>query len=145
MNKTLIFVFIFCASFTSWWAWSLDSGPFIYRHSVPDKLEFQIAKDFLPYLRGREIKSMRFGQKNAHQSKKVPVEVNAQEEESWLINNTNTGPVFIKADQEKDAISIYWDVPEDMPFDQSYSLLTDTMWDILIQYDQIRNVQHTYE
>ena len=145
MNKTLVFVTIFCVSFTSWWAWRLDSGPFIYRHSVPDKLESQVAKDFLPYLRGREIESIRFGQKNAHQSEKVPVEVNAHEEESWLINNTNTGPVLIKAGQENDAISIYWDVPEDMPLDQSYSLLADTVWNILIQYDQIRNVQHTYE
>ncbi|MFC1336167.1 MAG: hypothetical protein G8D91_15950 [gamma proteobacterium symbiont of Clathrolucina costata] len=145
MNKTFIVVSIFCISFTCWWAWKLDSGPFIYRHPVPEKLSQQIKEEFLPYFKGRDISKIRFGRKNAHPSEKVPVVVIADNEEEWLIQNVNAGPVLLQVDLEGSGVTIYWDVPEDMPFDQSRSLLSQSLWDVLIQYDQIKKVQSSYE
>jgi len=146
MNKNIIIVTIFCLSFTSWWAWSLDSGPFIYRHSVPEKLTNKFTEELYPYLKGRDIKSIKFGLKKAHPSEKIPVVVSADDsKEEWLMNNANTGPVLIVTDLESNNVSIYWDVPQDMAFEQSYSLMRQSMSDILTQYDQIANVQNTYK
>lgn len=145
MNKTVIFVSLFCISFTCWWAWRLDAGPFIYRHTVPEKLTQKVTETFLPYLKGRSIEKIQFGKKNAHVSQKVPAIVEAEAVEEWLISNPSTGPVLLNVDLDDGEISIYWDVPEDMPFDQSFSMLSQTLWDILVQYDQIIKVQNTYQ
>lgn len=145
MNKTVIVVSIFCISFTCWWAWRLDSGPFIYRHSVPDKLTQQVTETFMPYFSGRGIDRIRFGKKNAHISQKVPAIVKSGDVEEWLMNNPNAGPVLLRVNQRLKTVSVFWDVPEDMPFDQSSRLLTQTLWDILVQYDQILRVKGTYQ
>lgn len=145
MGKSTIIVMLFCASFTFWWAWKLDAGPMIYRHSVPEKLEQKMKEMFMPYLEGRKIKSIRFGSKRAHISQNVPVKVESSGVvEEWLITNANTGPVLINVSSD-DEITIHWDVPEDMPFDQSFNLIAQNLWDILIQYDQIMKVQGTYK
>ena len=144
MNKTILVVTIFCLSFTFWWTWELDAGPFIYRHTVPEKLAESFNKQFFPYLEGRNITNIRFGRKNAHVRDKVPVAIDANERQEWLISNMSTGVVVITVSLEDKATTIYWNVPQDMPFDDAFNLLSQSMWDILTQYDQIMNVQSSY-
>ena len=145
LSKSGIIVCILCLAFTFWWAWKLDAGPLIYRHSVPNKLEMRIREKFKPYLQSRSIESIRFGSKSAHISDKISVEVETVEStEEWLIANPNTGPVLIIFEKDKGEVKIHWDVPEDMPFDQSITLISDNLWDILVQYDQYMVVQRTY-
>ena len=147
MNKTFIFVAIFCTTFTCWWAWELDYGPFIYRHQVPEKLEIEISKTFYPYIKVREIDSIRLGKKNARSYDQVLVSVNSSdggEVQEWLISNSETGPVKVDRDMDKNTLNIYWDMPEDMPFNASYELLSNSIWRVLEQYDQIIGVQETY-
>lgn len=145
MNKTVIFVSLFCSFFTCWWAWRLDAGPFIYRHTAPEKLTQKVSETFLPYLKSRNIEKIWFGKKNAHASQKVLAIVESEEIEEWLISNPSMGPVLLNIDLDDEEISIYWDVPEDIPFNQSFVILSQTIWDILIQYDHIIKIQNTYQ
>jgi hypothetical protein len=145
MNKTFILVTFFCFSFTAWWAWELDSGPFIYRHTAPDKLSNKISSTFMPYFVARDIKSIRFGRKNLSFEDSVPVDIASNKAtEKWLTPNKNTGPVLILIELDKEALSLYWNVPQDLPFDDSYNIIAQALWDILYQYDQIVSVQNTY-
>ena len=89
-NKAVKFLIIFCLTFAGWWAWETDSGPFIYRHAVPEKLEKQVAITFLPYFRGRNIRSIRFGKKNAYPSVDVPVKITSDNDQKWLSPATGT-------------------------------------------------------
>lgn len=144
-NKSAIIVAILCIGFTCWWALKLDSGPMIYRHTTPQKLEAAYQDTFLPYFNGRDIVSLRFGRKNAHASERVPVEISSKfGDEEWLASNGMTGPVLINIDPEGETLSLYWEIPEDKTFDDSLSLLADVTWDILQQYDDIESVKSTY-
>ena len=61
INKTVLAVSAFSLIFTGWWAWELDAGPIIRRHTAPEKLVREVTKTFLPYFEGRNIRSIRFG------------------------------------------------------------------------------------
>ena len=140
----LILVAMFCMSFTFWWSWKLDAGPMIYRHLVSEKLTKAFESKFMPYFKGRDIVQLRFGTKNAHKTEKVPVLVKAGSTEKWLTSNTETGPVLVLVDIKEGQVSLFWDIPEDMPFQDSLNLLSDTVWDILVQYDDIQSIKNTY-
>jgi len=55
-----------------------------------------------------------------------------------------TGPVLITVDSEASDTSIYWEIPQDMAYDQANGILSDTLWDILSQYDNIISVENTF-
>lgn len=144
-HKSSLAVALFCISFTCWWALKLDSGPMIYRHTTPDKLEEAYQETFLPYFKGRELETIRFGRKNAHRTERVPVIIKSSTgQEEWLMANGMTGPVLVEVDSDSGSLSLYWDIPEDKTFGDSLSLLSDVTWDILQQYDDIQSVKDTY-
>jgi hypothetical protein len=144
-NLGAISLVVFCLAFTFWWAWRLDSGFFVRRHAVPTTLEAQIADTFIPYLKGRSISTLRFGKKNAHASDNVPVFVaSAAGNEEWLFTNPGIGPVLITVDSTDDELRVYWEMPVDTPFSIANRKLSQTLWDILVQYDDIQKVKNTY-
>jgi len=143
-NKAVIILIVLCLTFTGWWAWELDSGPFIFRHAVPDKLENQIASTFAAYFNGRNISSIRFGKKNSYASEKVPVIIVSDNDQKWLIPAIGVGPVYITVEKNTNKISIYWKIPEEMMYKEANEILTETLWSILVQYDNIISVQNTF-
>lgn len=135
-----------CISFTLWWTWKLDYGPLIYRHKVPDKLAEAYSDLFIPYLSSKGINEIRFGAKHSHVSQLVPVSLNSGTggSENWLTSNLLTGPVLIIAETTRN-LTIYWDIPEDMLFQDSLEMLKQASVNIFVEYDDITAVQQTYE
>lgn len=112
---------------------------------MPDTLQAEIANTFIPYLKGRSISKLRFGKKNAHASDNVPVFVaSADGSEEWLFTNPGIGPVLITVDSNDDGLKIFWEMPVDTPFNIANKILSQTLWDILVQYDDIQKVKNTY-
>lgn len=144
-NAGAITLVVFCFGFTFWWAWRLDSGFFVRRHAVPSTLETEIAHTFIPYLKGRSISKLRFGKKSAHASDNVPVLVASDDgSEEWLFTNPGIGPVLITVESADDKLRIFWEMPVDTPFNVANKILSQTLWDILVQYDDIQKVKNTY-
>ena len=145
MNKTVVALILFCVAFTFWWSWKLDSSFFIYRHEVPESLNKKINETFFPYLKGRDITGIRFGSKSAHQSEKVPIEIVAEETEEWMTSNSRTGPIKLDIDLDNEKTKIYWDIPQDTPMEDANALLAQSLWDVLVQYDDIIKIKNSYE
>ncbi len=146
MSKTWVTVVIMCLGFTAWWAWELDSSFFIYRHTVPDKLNQHLAETFMPYFQARQINSIRFGDKNKHPEQKTAVTIKANNAtKTWHIHNSETGPVQVNTNRAANTLTVHWDIPADTRFNESFNLLSTSLWDILYQYDQIQTIQYTYQ
>ena len=74
----------------------------------------------------------------------MPVTIISDSNQEWLILTAWTGPVLIAVDSEVKDTSIYWNIPQDMAYDQASDILSDTLLDILSQYDNIISVENTF-
>ena len=92
-----------------------------------------------------EILDLSVLEKRKHiKTDRVPVTIISDSNQEWLIPTAGTGPILITVDSEGKDTSIYWKIPQDMAYDQASDILSDTLWDVLSQYDNIISVENTF-
>ena len=120
-----------------------DAGPFIYMHSVPEKLDNELTGVYHQHFIARGISSLSYGGNNPRRGEKLPISVSAEESYAWKAKLPLSGRVRVNVSEE--GISIYWDTPDNMSYSQANSELRIVLNDILREFDRLTRLKQTFK